>query len=38
MTIKELDEYCRLRNKSIIVHMGKLAGFSTAYYVGVLDE
>lgn len=27
MSIKQLDEYCRLRNKSVIVHSGIAVGF-----------
>ena len=32
MSIKQLDEWCRTRNRSIIVHSGQLKGISNDYY------
>lgn len=34
MSIKDLDEYCRLRDKCIIVRKGKEIGMGTGYYLG----
>ena len=31
-SIKELDEWCRTRNRSIIVHRGQLRGISNDNY------
>ena len=33
MTIKELDEWCRLRNRCILTHKGQMYGFSKGYKV-----
>ena len=37
-TIEEIDYYCRLHNKAIIIHHGKYVGFIPGYRVGRLDE
>lgn len=34
MSIKELNEYCVMMAKCIIVHRGKLCGFKKDYKVG----
>jgi len=33
-TIEEYDEFCRLHDRAIIVHTGKLVGFVRGYEVG----
>ena len=39
MTIEELDEFCRLRNKSIVVQRGALAGFMSSEFMATnLDK
>jgi len=33
-SIKELDEYCRLYDKRVIVRSGQYCGLSNRYYLG----
>ena len=33
-TIQKMDEYCKIHNKAIIVHTGKIIGLVPGYYVG----
>lgn len=32
-TIRQMDEYCRLHNKAIIIHTGRFVGFVPGYLV-----